>query len=123
MCVYSYFIICDTNDASCFHIECTIMDYRLRYSAMKSNHIRRFGKYKPIHFHTKFKKYVDELPQYHNVMKSEFHCFYLLEKKEFETLHDALDYKNLLIEQHRVKFQVCSPRVQSNVVTFNTFNV
>ena len=42
--MYSYFIICNTDDPNDFYIDMTTMkDYRLRFSAMKSNHIKKFG--------------------------------------------------------------------------------
>ena len=53
MVYYSFFIIVDTDDASCFHIEMTKMHYRLRFSALKSNHIRKFGANAPVNIHIK----------------------------------------------------------------------
>ena len=40
--MYSFFILIDTNDPLNFHIEMTKMNYRLRFSALKSNHIRKY---------------------------------------------------------------------------------
>ena len=42
--MYSFFIIIDTDDPSSFWVEMTKMNYRLRFSALKSNHIRKYGK-------------------------------------------------------------------------------
>ena len=36
--MYSFFIIIDTNDPNSFWVEMTKMNYRLRFSALKSNH-------------------------------------------------------------------------------------
>ena len=48
-CVYyHFFIICDNNDAKQFHIEATCMrDYRLRFSAIKSQYKRQLKGHGP----------------------------------------------------------------------------
>ena len=46
--MYSFFIIIDTNDPSSFWVEMTKMNYRLRFSALKSNHIRKYGRNVPV---------------------------------------------------------------------------
>ena len=48
MVVFSFFVISNTEDALDFHIEATAMDYRLRFSAMKSLHHRKYGNQEPI---------------------------------------------------------------------------
>ena len=74
MTTYSFFILVDTNDPSNFHIEMTKMNYRLRFSALKSNHIRKYGKSVPVRIHTHDsdtnKCTCVTLPGYHNVLKS-----------------------------------------------------
>ena len=66
--MYSFFIIIDTNDPSSFWVEMTKMNYRLRFSALKSNHIRKYGKCVPVRIHTNSSdEEIDTLPGYHNV--------------------------------------------------------
>ena len=83
---YSFFIIIDTNDPSSFHIEMTKMNYRLRFSALKSNHIRKYGENEPVgihsmHSHECTLNYTsgDSLPGYHKILRSNY-TFYLLDK-------------------------------------------
>ena len=98
--MYSFFILVDTNDPSNFHIEMTKMNYRLRFSALKSNHIRKYGKCVPVRIHTHD---CDEenicLPGYHNVLKSNY-TFYLLDKK-ICTPEQANEHKLNLIEWYK----------------------
>ena len=83
MTTYSFFILVDTNDPLNFHIEMTKMNYRLRFSALKSNHIRKYGKCVPVRIHTHNCDEENEtLPGYHNVLKSNY-TFYLLDKRHF----------------------------------------
>jgi len=57
--MYSFFIIIDTNNPNCFHIEMTKMNYRLRFSALKSNHIRKYGGNVPVKIHCQGTVYSD----------------------------------------------------------------
>ena len=99
--MYSYFIICNTNDPNDFHIEMTTMkDYRLRFSAMKSNHTRKFGRFPPVSIHKHSDTDTDNLialPTYHNLLKKNY-AFFLLEKKHFLNFDDALTHKQNLIK-------------------------
>ena len=53
MTLYSFFIIIDTDDPSSFWVEMTKMNYRLRFSALKSSHIRKYGNNVHLGIHTK----------------------------------------------------------------------
>ena len=70
---YSFFIVIDTNDPTSFHIEMTKMNYRLRFSALKSNHIRKYGENSPVEIHrmnrmnSKTLVCADSLPGYHKI--------------------------------------------------------
>ena len=98
--MYSFFILVDTNDPSNFHIEMTKMNYRLRFSALKSNHIRKYGKCANLKIHTNsFNEEIDTLPGYHNVLKSNY-TFYLLDKLDL-TSEQANEHKLLLIEWYK----------------------
>jgi len=114
MALYSYFILIDTNDPTCFTIECTAMrDWRLRLSAIKSNHYRKYGRHAPLNVHTsttyvctdyKIKDYVRHLhPGSYNSILCKNYCHYLITKKEFESLDGALEYRDKLVEEHRLK--------------------
>ena len=111
--MYSFFILVDTNDPSNFHIEMTKMNYRLRFSALKSNHIRKYGKCANLKIHThECNEEIDTLPGYHNVLKSNY-TFYLLDKRHL-TSEQANEHKMNLIEHFkkpasagtRMKFKV-----------------
>ena len=105
---YSFFIIIDTNDPTSFHIEMTKMNYRLRFSALKSNHIRKYGENSPVEIHTHAhvnrmnrKTLVCDtcacsLPGYHKILRSNY-TFYLLDKLDV-SLEEATEYKKHLIE-------------------------
>ena len=102
---YSFFIIIDTNDPTSFHIEMTKMNYRLRFSALKSNHIRKYGENSPVEIHThahvnrmnrKTLVCADSLPGYHKILRSNY-TFYLLDKLDV-SLEKATEYKKHLIE-------------------------
>ena len=97
--MYSYFIICNTDDPSEFHIEMTTMrDYRLRFSAMKSNHIKKFGRCPPVSIHHSDKENLEcVLPSYHNLLKKNY-TYYLLEKREISSAEEALRLKTELIK-------------------------
>ena len=102
MTVYSFFILVDTNDPLNFHIEMTKMNYRLRFSALKSNHIRKYGKSVPVRIHTHSDDTDKEnvkLPGYHNVLKSNY-TVYLLDKKHL-TPEQANEHKLNLIECYK----------------------
>ena len=102
MTLYSFFILVDTNDPLNFHIEMTKMNYRLRFSALKSNHIRKYGKSVPVRIHTHFDdtdKGNITLPGYHNVLNSNY-TFYLLDKK-ICTPEQANEHKLNLIEWYK----------------------
>ena len=102
--MYSFFILVDTNDPLNFHIEMTKMNYRLRFSALKSNHIRKYGNGKPVeikthmcHDHPSNDECTHSMyPGYHNVLKSNY-TFYLLHKQEM-TSEEANEYKINLID-------------------------
>ena len=98
--MYSFFIIIDTNDPSSFWVEMTKMNYRLRFSALKSNHIRKYGKCVPVKIHThKCNEKIDTLPGYHNVLKGNY-TFYLLDKRHL-TSEQANQHKLNLIEHFK----------------------
>ena len=90
--LYSFFVICDTDDPSIFHIEMTSMkDYRLRFSAMKSNHNRKFGFNVPMKINTIQCLDTDcncDLTGFHKILKGNS-TYYLLEKKD-PRLHQRL---------------------------------
>ena len=104
--MYSFFILVDTNDPLNFHIEMTKMNYRLRFSALKSNHIRKYGKSVPVRIHTHSDENISDddkqnisLPGYHNVLKSNY-TFYLLDKRHL-TSEQANQHKLNLIEHFK----------------------
>ncbi len=100
--MYSFFILVDTNDPSNFHIEMTKMNYRLRFSALKSNHIRKYGKSVPVRIHTHNcdkENTCITLPGYHNVLRSNY-TFYLLDKRHL-TPEQANEHKLNLIELYK----------------------
>ena len=98
--MYSFFILVDTNDPLNFHIEMTKMNYRLRFSALKSNHIRKYGKCANLRIHTNVSdERMCTLPGYHNVLKSNY-TFYLLDKK-ICTPGQANEHKLNLIELYK----------------------
>ena len=111
---YSFFIIIDTNDPTSFHIEMTKMNYRLRFSALKSNHIRKYGENMPVEIHThahvnrmnrKTLVCADSLPGYHKILRSNY-TFYLLDKLDV-SLEKATQHKKHLIEE----------QINSNVIS------
>ena len=119
--IYSFFIIVDTDDASCFHIEMTKMHYRLRFSALKYNHIRKFGANAPVNIHIKLNELNDnvvneqeeqdvanENESYHELLKKNY-TYYLLAKKDFSSAEEALKFKAELIK--------CRSEYNSNVVS------
>ena len=124
MTSYSYFIICNTDDPKVFHIECTSMsDYRLRFSAMKSCFNKKC-KTIPIKFNSKCKSSKDKLsesfeniPNYMRVFKTNY-FYYLLEKREFETVDQALEYRDLLMKQRKERYKDFIPECKYKV-TFN----
>ena len=99
----SFFIIINTDDPSCFHIEATTMDYRLRFSAMKSSHIRKYGEQPPIRICSKVNLLPDNYGKLSNldtVFKSNY-TYYLLEKKTFENVESVRKYRAKLIEERQ----------------------
>ena len=127
--MYSYFIICNTDDPNDFYIDMTQMkDYRLRFSAMKSNHIKKFGRLPSVSIHNVTKQCnkqqsVSNLPSYHNLLKKNY-TYYLLEKRDISS-EEALKFKTELIKRrselfkdHSVKCQ-CSDRQCNFTVKFN----
>ena len=77
-------------------------DYRLRFSAMKSNHIKRFGRLPPVSIHTGVTQcqcnvVERDLPSYHNLLKKNY-TYYLLVKKDIPTAEAALKFKTELIK-------------------------
>ena len=127
MALYSYFILIDTNDPTCFTIECTAMrDWRLRLSAMKSNHYRKCGRHAPLNIHTTttyvctdgIKDCVRHLhPGSYNSILCRNYCHYLITKKEFESLDAALEYKDQLTEEQRLKTK--KSETNKLVINFN----
>ena len=124
--IYSFFIIVDTDDASNFHIEMTKMHYRLRFSALKSNHIRKFGANAPVNIHIKYKcndheaKDIsqDKFDSYHKVFISNY-TYYLLAKKDFSSVEEALKFKAELIKCHsEYTFKVCKKEQDLYTVSF-----
>lgn len=102
--LFSYFIIVDTDNPKVFHIECTSMpDYRLRFSAMKSIFNKKCKTtIFPIKFNSKCKSSdthsqgdSEDIPNYMRVFQTNFY-YYLLEKREFETVDQALEYRDRL---------------------------
>ena len=106
---YSFFIVIDTNDPTSFHIEMTKMNYRLRFSALKSNHIRKYGENSPVEIHRmnrmnrKTLVCADSLPGYHKILRSNY-TFYLLDKLDV-SLEEATQHKKHLIEA-QINFNV-----------------
>ena len=106
MTLYSFFIICNTNDDLDFHVECTCMpDYRLRFSAMKSAFNRKYKFYKkPMEMHMKqnvnsdanVKMNENTAPGYYRLFLENY-VYYLLEKRIFCTPEAALNYRKKLI--------------------------
>ena len=100
--MYSFFILVDTNDPLNFHIEMTKMNYRLRFSALKSSHIRKYGRCVHLGIHTNVSEPRLELPGYHKILKSNY-TFYLLEKRHLNS-EQANEHKHALIEQFKMKY-------------------
>ena len=144
MTVYSFFIICNTNSDLDFHIECTSMaDYRLRFSAMKSAYKQKLKFKSPFTFslsiHSKSKKceYNDNVcdtfesenendnendnlsPAFklHNLFQTNF-VYYLLEKKTFDTLEDAQNYRKTLIQQRLKRYTYKCVKTSTNLCKF-----
>ena len=115
--MYSYFIICNTDDPNDFYIDMTTMkDYRLRFSAMKSNHIKRFGRCPPVSIHTGVTQICQcqfDLPSYHNLLKKNY-TYYLLEKRDISSAEEALKFKNELIRRRSELFKEHSVTCQCN---------
>ena len=115
--MYSYFIICNTDDPNDFYIDMTTMkDYRLRFSAMKSNHIKRFGRCPPVSIHTGITQICQcqfDLPSYHNLLKKNY-TYYLLEKRDIPSAEEALKFKNELIRRRSELFKDHSVTCQCN---------
>ena len=120
--LFSYFIIIDTDDPKVFHIECTSMsDYRLRFSAMKSCFNKKC-KTIPIKFNSKSSECTqlhtsEDLPNYMRVLQTNY-FYYLLEKKSFETVEEAMEYKEKLIMERKLRFKDFVPECKFKV-TFN----
>ena len=109
MLLFSYFIIQNTNDVNDFHIELTSMkDWRLRFSAIKSE----FRKKSQFTFNLKIVcKNENEIPDnakkiesYLRIFRTNY-CFYLLEKRSFESVAEALMFRDELIKLRLEKFQ------------------
>ena len=119
--LYSFFVICDTDDPSIFHIEMTSMkDYRLRFSAMKSNHNRKFGFNVPMKINTVQCLDTDcncDLTGFHKILKGNS-TYYLLEKKDFESAEEASKFKAELIKFRSVKHPHPTQKCDSILVRF-----
>ena len=131
MVVFSFFVISNTEDALDFHIEATAMDYRLRFSAMKSLHHRKYGNQEPIKVYklqckneneneTKNENENEVLPTYHRILKGNY-TYYLLERKQM-LLEETLRYKHELKTKIINRTMECSPRETRDffTVTFNS---
>ena len=117
--LYSFFVICDTDDPSIFHIEMTSMkDYRLRFSAMKSNHNRKFGFNVPMKINTLDKECAcHDLTGFHKILKGNS-TYFLLEKKDFESAEEASKFKAELIKFRSVKHPHPTQKCDSILVRF-----
>ena len=116
--LYSFFVICDTDDPSIFHIEMTSMkDYRLRFSAMKSNHNRKFGFNVPMKINTLDTNCYCDLTGFHKILKGNS-TYYLLEKKDFESAEEASKFKAELIKFRSVKHPHPTQKCDSILVRF-----
>ena len=117
MLLFSYFIIQNTNDVNDFHIELTSMkDWRLRFSAIKSE----FRKKSQFTFNLKIvcknenengNENENEIPDnakkiesYLRIFRTNY-CFYLLEKRTFSTVQEALMFRDELIKLRLEKFE------------------
>ena len=114
---YSFFIIIDTNDPSSFHIEMTKMNYRLRFSALKSNHIRKYGENEPVGIHTHASSHAhvhchENFPGYHKILRSNY-TFYLLDKLDV-SLEKATQHKKHLIEEQINSNVTCACNVSNS---------
>lgn len=120
--LFTYFIILDTDNDLNFHIECTSMpDYRLRFSAMKSIFNKKCVSI-PIKFNSKFNEdklceSFEDLPNYMRVFMRNYYYF-LLEKRNFETVEQAIIYRDELIRQRLEKYANFTPECKFKV-TFN----
>lgn len=107
--IFSFLIICDTNDPRNFHIECTSMsDYRLRFSAMKSNWNK-----------SKTKK-CKTTAAYCRLFECNY-TYHLLEKKSFDTVEDATSYRDNLIAERLERYKDFTPE-DKLTVRFNDFS-
>ena len=115
--LYSFFVICDTDDPSIFHIEMTSMkDYRLRFSAMKSNHNRKFGFNVPMKINTLDTDCdIHDLTGFHKILKGNS-TYFLLEKKDFESAEEALKFKAELIKFRSVKHPHSTHKVCDSII-------
>ena len=82
----------------------TKMNYRLRFSALKSNHIRKYGENDPVGIHTHSQcvnchMQCDSLPGYHKILRSNY-TFYLLDKLDL-TPEQANEHKLNLISSYK----------------------
>ncbi len=112
MTMYSFLIICDTNDPRNFHIECTSMrDYRLRFSAMKSHWNKRKTKTKTE------TKQCKTTTDYCRLFECNY-TYYLLEKKSFTNVEDATSYRDNLIAERHERYKDFTPEDKLRV-TFN----
>jgi len=113
MLMFSYFIIQNTNDVNDFQIELTSMkDWRLRFSAIKSE----FRKKSQSTFNLKIvckneNENENEIPDnakkiesYLRIFRTNY-CVYLLEKRSFSTVQEALMFRDELIKLRLEKFQ------------------
>jgi len=121
--LFSYFIILNTDNDLQFHIECTSMpDYRLRFSAMKSIFNKKCISI-PIKFNSKSSECTqlhtlsEDLPNYMRVFQTNFY-YYLLEKREFETVDQALEYRDRLTLERLERYANFVPEDKFKI-TFN----
>ena len=93
----------------------TKMNYRLRFSALKSNHIRKYGENSPVEIHRMNSKTLvcaDSLPGYHKILRSNY-TFYLLDKLDV-SLEEATQHKKHLIEAQINSNVTCACNVSNS---------
>lgn len=106
MIVFSFILVSDNNDPRRFYIETTSMkNPRLRFSALKSlykKYLKGETKYKPI-----FEYFALD------------YSYYVLDKKEFETYEDAMEYTEQLVQERSDKLKDCIPHPKNCVISFH----
>ena len=116
--VYSYFILTDTNNPDRFRIECTCMkNWRLRLSALKSKFVKLHG-FAPLKFYLQCQckcKDSDNVKFNGNIFETNY-TSYLLEKREFESPLQALEYRDKLIIERSEKYNDNVPASKFKII-------